>query len=88
MKRCLDCGQLSDGSRCPTHRRARHTRMYGGRWQKISRAARATTPRCEECGSPDDLTTDHVVAGTLRGGVQVLCRGCNARKSSGSPEAR
>lgn len=84
MKRCLDCGKLTDSSRCPTHQRARHTRMYGGRWQRISRQARANAPYCAECGTTDDLTTDHVVAGTLTGGVQVLCRVCNARKSSGS----
>lgn len=81
MKHCLDCGQLSEGSRCPAHARARHTRMYGGRWQRLSRTMRANVRRCEECGSPEDLTTDHVVPGSLAGGVQVLCRPCNSKKS-------
>ena len=80
MKRCLDCGRLSDGSRCPTHARARHTRMYGGAWQRISRAARAESPYCHRCGTTDDLTLDHVQAGTLTAGVQVLCRSCNSGK--------
>ena len=29
----------------------------------------------------EDLTTDHVVPGSLAGGVQVLCRPCNSKKS-------
>lgn len=84
MKHCLDCGKLTDGSRCPAHTRARHTRMYGRRWQQLSLFKRANQRWCEECGATEDLTTDHVVAGSLAGGVQVLCRRCNSRKSSGS----
>lgn len=82
MKHCLDCGRLSEGCRCPAHTRARHTRMYGGRWQRLSRHMRANTTRCERCGTSEDLTTDHVVPGSLAGGVQVLCRVCNAKKSA------
>lgn len=82
MKRCLEpgCRQLTDASRCPAHARARYNRKYGGRWDAYSRALRGAVGRCEECGSPDDLTTDHVIAGTLAGGVRVLCRPCNSRK--------
>jgi hypothetical protein len=81
VKHCLECGRLSEGTRCPAHARARHTRMYGGRWQRISRHMRASVQRCERCGSPDDLTTDHIEPGSLAAGVQVLCRSCNAKKS-------
>lgn len=40
---------------------------------------------CQACGSSDDLTIDHIVPMALGGAheisnVQLLCRGCNARK--------
>lgn len=83
------CGQLTGRTRCPACQRvidraknqhAAYRRTYA--WQKLSRAARAATPCCVRCGSTEDLTTDHVVARELTGGVQVLCRVCNGRKGA------
>lgn len=34
-------------------------------------------PFCTRCGSGSDLTVDHVVPGSLEGGVRVLCRRCH-----------
>lgn len=44
--------------------------MYGDWCPGYRREAHAAT----------DLTLDHVIAGTLAGGTQVLCRSCNDRK--------
>lgn len=47
---------------------------------------------CEGCGAVDDLTADHVVP-ISRGGrndrsnLQVLCRSCNSRKGTRTPES-
>ena len=55
-------------------------------WRKISKAARAAQPWCTYCKSKKDLTVDHVIAGSLDGGVMVLCRSCNSSK--GNKEAK
>jgi 5-methylcytosine-specific restriction endonuclease McrA len=64
-------------------------RGYDRRWQRLSRRARQLQDWCLRCGSADDLTCDHRVAlskgGTRRptlADVDVLCRGCNARKGA------
>lgn len=67
LRPCVDCGDLSEFSRCPQHRPARAPKKepnttragYGWRWQKLSRRARALQPFCSDCGARDDLTTDH-----------------------------
>lgn len=89
---CLTCGRAAPGSYCDTcapeakraagRRRApRDQSLYGGEWPAIRRAALAAQPWCSVPGCDGtDLTVDHVTAGTLADGVQVLCRGCNAIK--------
>lgn len=42
---------------------------------------------CLHCGSPDDLTLDHVIPWSVGGSdetnnLQTLCRSCNARKGA------
>ena len=67
MKPCLDCGEVTEGSRCAAHTRERERaskgsakeRGYGYAWDKLSRRARQLQPWCLICGSPDDLQTDH-----------------------------
>ena len=51
-----------DRGRCAQHRRTTSQRGYGSRWQRQSRALRQQIGRCQRCGTPDDLTLDHVRA--------------------------
>jgi hypothetical protein len=83
MRHCLDCGRLTDSTRCHTcHRRKRNNR-YGGNWTTRSRttiAAHLAThgPTCPGWQRPPhpinaaDLTLDHETG--------VLCRACNSAK--------
>jgi 5-methylcytosine-specific restriction endonuclease McrA len=80
---CLSCGQLIPrGSRCQSCHRT-HRSIYAGAWAAISRAHRKAHPLCARCGSTTDLTVDHVVAGSLAGGIQTLCRPYNSKKRHG-----
>jgi 5-methylcytosine-specific restriction endonuclease McrA len=68
------------------------SKLYESRaWRKLSRSAIAEHVArygnwCPGFAVPPhvsyDLTLDHVVPGTVDGGVAVLCRGCNSRKAS------
>lgn len=79
MKPCLDCGRITDGTRCPDHYRAWHRArnrdpkrraLYGGTHAARSRAARKAQGRCSICGSTQNLQLDHEHN-------QVECRNCN-----------
>lgn len=68
MTPCLDCGEPSDGPRCPEHRamdqrqkeRPTHTqRGYDAAWERLSRKARRLQRFCTDCGTTEDLTVDH-----------------------------
>ena len=84
------CGNITDQPpRCDEHSTHRHggnatgrlpRTRYGAAWDRLSKQARADQPWCTRCGSPDDLTLDHVIPGTSDGGLMVLCRPCNSRK--------
>ena len=92
MRPCLDCGEPTIAARCTSCEARRQTRIdtergtptergYDSRWQKLSRAARRLQPWCTDCGTSDDLTTDHLrwPARTLDD-VDVVCRPCNSRR--------
>lgn len=105
MKPCLDCGVPADQSRCPKHESQREqdrrsaypkessstARGYDEAWKRISRQARHLQPFCSDCGTTDDLTTDHSAEAwqawidhrpiTLAM-VDVVCRSCNVRRGS------
>jgi 5-methylcytosine-specific restriction endonuclease McrA len=84
---CIRCGVLTTRTRCVpcarawerTRRPPRSARGYDQVWQRISKAARAAQPWCSRCGSPFDLTVDHVLPHSLLGGVRVLCRSCHGQ---------
>jgi len=81
---CLTCRKLTrNGPRCPEHTREKRA-LYGGIYPVIARAWIRTHPQCVKCGhrgSPDNpLTADHVEPGSMRKGLQTLCRRCNSRK--------
>lgn len=104
MRPCLDCGELTDlGPRCDQCRPAedrRHVRApktsstargYDTAWRKLSERARRLQPWCSDCGSHEDLTTDHSAEAWQRKAdglpirlvdVDVLCRGCNAARGA------
>ncbi len=99
LRPCVDCGELSPEARCPDHRPAQTPKKepnttragYGWRWQKLSRRARAAQPFCSDCGTGDDLTTDHspqaweiheqgkAIPLEL---VDVVCMSCNIRRGA------
>ena len=80
------CWALTDRTYCPRHKRRppprpyRYRPQYGGDWAKRSREQRRRVPFCEQCGSEEQLEADHVVPGSLEGGLQTLCRQCNLRR--------
>lgn len=87
---CLDCGEPSDGPRCPEHtidtKAHASARGYDAAWTKLSKRARRLQPFCSDCGSTEDLQTDHTPEAWARkaagkpirlSDVQVLCGSCN-----------
>lgn len=91
-----------DGARCPTcappravtvasvqHERRRGSstaRGYDQRWRRLSERARRMQPFCSQCGSEEQLTTDHSPQAWARrdaglsirlSDVLVLCQRCN-----------
>ncbi len=66
---------------CAIHRRANDG--YSPTWRARSMAARRAQPVCQRCGGTTDLTTDHIIPGSLGGtddwsNLRVLCRSCHA----------
>ena len=46
-----------------------------------ARVTIAASPRCENCGSIEDLTCDHIISvidGGASGPLRILCRNCNS----------
>ena len=68
MRPCLDCGEVSESTRCeacsPTTTEMRgltfRQRGYDAAWDRLSRRARALQPFCSDCGRRDQLTADHL----------------------------
>lgn len=87
---CLTCGEPTDGSWCPEHRRDQRDhdrsatqRGYDSTWQRLSRRARHLQPWCTDCGAVDDLTADHLHwPATTLADVEVVCRSCNSRRGA------
>jgi 5-methylcytosine-specific restriction endonuclease McrA len=83
------CGNLTDQPpRCDEHSQHRHAgpsrtprTRYGAQWDRLSKQLRQEQPWCTRCGSDQDLTVDHIIPGSVEGGLMVLCRPCNSRKS-------
>ena len=77
--------------RCPRHLREQRA-IYSGPWQTLARqaiAAHVATfgQRClgDAHHGPHpsaDLAADHVMPGTLSGGVAVMCRAANTAKAN------
>ena len=97
---CVECGEPSPESRCAEHRlpepakSSRGARGYDAAWQQLSKRARRLQPFCSDCGTTDDLTTDHTPAAWQRRAegkpirlqdVDVCCRSCNAKRGRARP---
>ena len=96
MTPCLECGEPSNGPRCDEHRRPAASRPsraagYDTAWDRLSRRARKLQPFCSDCGTRDDLTTDHSPEAWKRKerglairleDVSVVCRACNSRRGA------
>lgn len=96
LKVCIECGELGSGTRCDAcqaeldqrlgrQRGGANARGYTRQWQGQSARVRREQPYCDECGTPVDLTCDHVVAkangGTDdRSNLTTLCRRHNGAK--------
>lgn len=103
---CLTCGDLSLASHCPEHTahppdlrrgRDRSTVGRGSAWVKLSRRARALQPWCLDCGTRQDLTTDHTPAQWSRilaslpmrlELCDVCCRSCNSKRGPAQPGSK
>jgi hypothetical protein len=82
-KMCLQCGAVSDQSRCPIHRR-NDARGYGTEHKSSKKRAMAIAPYCWNCGCRNcKLEWHHVIP--LQGGRnqdvdnrrQLLCQKCH-----------
>lgn len=71
-------------------------RGYDAAWDRLSKRARALSPFCEDCGTTENLTTDHKPSAWERkaegkpirlADVAVVCGPCNSRRGSSRPEA-
>jgi 5-methylcytosine-specific restriction endonuclease McrA len=64
-----------------------HVHLNPARWKALSKRARRMQPWCLDCGTTEDLTTDHVIpvseAPELAykpANIAVRCRPCNSRR--------
>jgi 5-methylcytosine-specific restriction endonuclease McrA len=87
--RCSDC-QLE---RKPAKHRIGRT-ATDRRWRNLSQRLRRASPVCEQCGSPDDLTVDHIIGLTEAPELaheplncRVLCRSHNAQRNDSCTDA-
>ncbi len=94
---CLICGEpTGESSYCQQHRRPdrnapRKTRGYDEPWIRLSKRARRMQPFCTDCGTTNDLTTDHTPEAWARKNaglpirltdVAVVCRSCNSKRGA------
>jgi hypothetical protein len=72
LKACSDCGTPTDRARCPDCQRpaapkeSATARGYDAAWERLSKRARRLQPFCSDCGTTEDLTTDHSEAAWKR----------------------
>lgn len=86
--RCRECWRAVERKKSSTRKQPH---LHNSEWRRLQREtidrhiARygMVCPRClQRIASRRDLTVDHIKAGSLEAGVQVLCRSCNARKGN------
>lgn len=96
LRLCVICGEPSPESRCDEHqlpqresKLSARARGYDSAWDRLSKRARQIQPWCSQCGTKDDLTTDHLrwPARSLAD-VDVLCRSHNGVKGAPDDDTR
>ena len=97
VRPCIVCGALTDGTRCPDHRRpawrssrtqgmTTAQRGYDSAWQRARRAQLRTEPQCRGCGAPA-TEVDHIIPiadGGARldpGNLASVCTTCHRAKT-------
>lgn len=73
-------GRAVRKGRCAAHAPANDG--YASTWRALSLAVRREVGACQDCGSRQDLTVDHLVPRTLggtdaRSNLRVRCRSCH-----------
>ena len=95
---CLECGEPTDGPRCPDHtidrtddKASARDRGYDTAWDRLSKRARRLQPWCTDCGATDDLQLDHLPQAWERKAaglpirltdVEVCCGSCNRARGA------
>lgn len=94
-KPCLDCGKLSEGSRCPEHQRrvdqlrdmkraAKKAQYYNSDYRKRAKIVRETALICHICGDGprvnDPWQADHLEPGNPDSELAPAHRSCNAKR--------
>jgi 5-methylcytosine-specific restriction protein A len=95
LRPCLDCGEPTNGPRCPEHttdpKASATTRGYNDAWTRLSKRARRLQSFCLDCGSTEDLQTDHTPEAWARKArgktirlqdVDVVCGPCNRARGA------
>lgn len=100
LRPCIECGEPTDGSRCPEHTRnwrpkvSAASRGYDAAWHRLSAKARKLQPFCSDCGATEDLQCDHSPQAWARKAagkairlrdVDVVCGRCNRRRGAARP---
>lgn len=96
LRPCIACGEPTERARCtdcalPSTRPSMTELGYDWHWRKLSARARRIQPWCSDCGTTEDLTTDHTPEAWRRKeqglpirleDVDVTCRSCNSRRGA------
>jgi 5-methylcytosine-specific restriction enzyme A len=97
LKPCVQCGEPTDRNRCPQHRPPDRRKVnaaargYDWQWTKLSKRARRLQPWCTDCGTTEDLQTDHLPTAWERkaagkplrlADVEVVCGPCNRARGA------
>ncbi len=99
LRPCLSCGEPCAGPRCDEHttdpKPPAAQRGYDSAWNRLSKRARRLQPFCSDCGSTEDLQSDHTPQAWARraagkairlSDIQVLCGPCN--RAAGAARGR
>lgn len=107
LRPCVVCGEPTERSRCDDHhipanhhrpnKPSAHERGYDSAWQRLSKRARRMQPWCSDCGSTNDLQTDHSPEAWERKAagleirlqdIDVVCGACNRTRGAARPGSR
>ena len=94
LRPCLECGELSEDSRCPKHKLQKgnkRERGYDHRWDMLVKKAKKLQPFCADCGATENLTGDHSPEAWRRHNaglrirlqdIDIVCGPCNRARGA------